>query len=148
MFPAVEELAGFSAPEGLDEALQGCYTFLRGEWLAWPTMSVLTQRAAAVGMQGELAGGDIMLDDGVVEHGFEQRGAFSVGDLPVNAVRFLGLSSSLSLDERRGPSREKSCLSNIWRSRLQSNGSQNNFPPSIHGRLSRYIIWCGRGQLI
>jgi hypothetical protein len=33
-------------------------------------------------MQGELAGGDIMLDDGVVEHGFEQRGAFSVGDLP------------------------------------------------------------------
>ena len=28
-------------------------------------------RAAAVGMQGELAGGDIMLDDGVVEQGFE-----------------------------------------------------------------------------
>ena len=39
-------------------------------------------RAAAVGMQGELAGGDIMLDDGVVEHGFGQRGAFSVGDAP------------------------------------------------------------------
>src|SRR5271166_4141047 len=33
-------------------------------------------------MQGELAGGDIMLDDGVVEQGFEQRGAFSVGDAP------------------------------------------------------------------
>ena len=39
-------------------------------------------RAAAVGMQGELAGGDIMLDDGVVEQGFEQRGAFSIGDAP------------------------------------------------------------------
>src|SRR5450756_695380 len=39
-------------------------------------------RAAAVGMQGELAGGDIMLHDGVVEQGFEQRGAFSIGDAP------------------------------------------------------------------
>jgi len=39
-------------------------------------------RAAAVGMQGELAGANIMLDDGVVEQGFEQRGAFSGGDLP------------------------------------------------------------------
>jgi len=39
-------------------------------------------RAAAVGMQGELAGGDIMLDDGVVEQGFEQRSAFSIGDAP------------------------------------------------------------------
>ena len=33
----VEELAGFSAPKGLDEALQGCYTFLRGEWRARAT---------------------------------------------------------------------------------------------------------------
>src|ERR1019366_9343731 len=39
-------------------------------------------RAAAVGMQGELAGDDIMLDDGVVEQGFEQHGAFSIGDAP------------------------------------------------------------------
>jgi hypothetical protein len=39
-------------------------------------------RAAAVGMQGELAGGDILLDDGVVEQGFEQRSAFSIGDAP------------------------------------------------------------------
>ena len=39
-------------------------------------------RTAAIGMQGELAGRDIMLGDGVVEQGFEQRGAFRVGDLP------------------------------------------------------------------
>ena len=39
-------------------------------------------RAAAIGMQGELALGDIMLDDGVVEEGFEQRGAFRVGNAP------------------------------------------------------------------
>ena len=31
-------------------------------------------------MQGELARRDIMLDDGVVEKWFEQRGAFSVGN--------------------------------------------------------------------
>ena len=41
-------------------------------------------RAAAVGMQGELAGRDIVLDDGVVEQRFEQRGAFSVGDVPAD----------------------------------------------------------------
>ena len=41
-------------------------------------------RAAAIGMQSKLAWGDIMLDDGVVEQGFEQRGAFRVGDLPGN----------------------------------------------------------------
>ena len=39
-------------------------------------------RAAAIGMQGELAGRDIMLDDGVVEQWIEQRGAFSIGDAP------------------------------------------------------------------
>src|SRR5450759_2798888 len=39
-------------------------------------------RAAAIGMQSKLAWGDIMLDDGVVEQGFEQRGAFRVGDAP------------------------------------------------------------------
>jgi hypothetical protein len=39
-------------------------------------------RAGAVGIRGELAGGDIMLDDGVVEQGFEQRGAFNVGNAP------------------------------------------------------------------
>jgi hypothetical protein len=39
MFPAVvvEELSGFSTPEGLNETLRGCYTFLRGERCAWPT---------------------------------------------------------------------------------------------------------------
>src|ERR1022692_1435764 len=41
-------------------------------------------RAAAIGMQSKLAWGDIMLDDGVVEQGFEQRGAFRVGDAPGN----------------------------------------------------------------
>jgi hypothetical protein len=39
-------------------------------------------RAAAVGIRGELAGGDIMLDDGVVEQGFEQRGTFNVRNAP------------------------------------------------------------------
>ena len=39
-------------------------------------------RAAAIGMQGELAGRDIVLDGGVVEQRFEERGAFRVGDLP------------------------------------------------------------------
>ena len=39
-------------------------------------------RAAAIRMQGKLAGDDIMLDDGVVEQGFEQRGALSISDLP------------------------------------------------------------------
>ena len=53
-------------------------------------------RAAAVGMQGELAGGDIMLDDGVVEQGFEQRSAFSIGA----ACTALGLSRA-SLHRRQ-----------------------------------------------
>ncbi len=37
-------------------------------------------RAAPVDIRGELAGGVIMLDDGVVEQGFEQCGAFNVGN--------------------------------------------------------------------
>ena len=39
-------------------------------------------RAAAIGMQGELAGRDIMLDDGVVEQRLEQRRAFRVRNMP------------------------------------------------------------------
>ena len=41
-------------------------------------------RAAAVGMQGELRQGATLcfFDDGVVEQGFEQRSAFSIGDAP------------------------------------------------------------------
>src|ERR1700730_11065256 len=31
----VEKLAGLSRPEGLDKALQGCYTFRRRERRAW-----------------------------------------------------------------------------------------------------------------
>ena len=39
-------------------------------------------RAAAIGMQSELAGRDMMLGDGVIEQGLEQRGAFSVSNAP------------------------------------------------------------------
>ena len=43
-------------------------------------------RSATVGMQGELAGGDIMFGDRVIEQGFEQRSAFSIGDAPGDAA--------------------------------------------------------------
>src|ERR1039457_33100 len=39
-------------------------------------------RGTAIGMQGELAGLDMVLCDGVIEQGLEQRGAFSVGNAP------------------------------------------------------------------
>jgi hypothetical protein len=41
-------------------------------------------RAAAVGMQGELARRHLMLGDGVVEQCLEQAGAFSIGDTPAD----------------------------------------------------------------
>jgi len=57
-------------------------------------------------MQGELAGGDIMLDDGVVEQGFEQRSAFSIGDAPGDDPAAENIDDDIEIEIApfRGPS--------------------------------------------
>jgi hypothetical protein len=77
-------------------------------------------RGAAIGMEGELAERDIMLDDGVVEQWFEPRGAFSIGDAPGDDPAAEGAPQ---LSAARMRTAASNCLRKAWRPRRCGGGT-------------------------
>jgi len=72
--------------KGCRSKCRACYAICDAEIGEQQGSGFGLHRAAAVGMQGELAGGDIMLDDGVVEQGLNSV-ALSARDAPGDDLR-------------------------------------------------------------